>query len=270
MNRRKFLEAFCFSSSIGFSEIVKAQIVGGGENESQWAANKAAQAWQSYAKDNKNYTKWIQETIQRRAMQFYQYGSGGNFQQGAEFALKNAINLVSQDFQMLYIGIEKDKEEASILKAWLKGYISHEMSRDEQWKLMGSMNRTELAPTAEKFVQEYTDSLNRYLQSKQGSKTLSSVDTEKIAAAMVLHLFATENGNEKLSESLTQIFVNIIKIYNNKDNMLGLYNGILQRHNEEKNKDPVAAERVKKSFLGNVNAVNSIINDLNAIINGKG
>jgi len=252
--------------------------VGGGEGESQWAAKRASDLWTQYARDNKTVTKWIYDTIQRRTMQFYQLGGNRDFQGGANTALQDAANAVDQDFQGIYRMLEKDKESSSLGKAMLGSVLGMQnLARDEQWKMTGSMNRANLAPTAEKFVQIYTDSLNRTLQSLQKQlqqpvqqnqplKQITPQDLEKLTLGVVLYIFAKEDQNTNISNQITQSFSKIIQTYNNKDQINQLYTGILNQHNQEKIKDPAAIQRVKKSLY---DVSSSILNDLNSLTSSE-
>jgi len=271
ISRRDVLKGAGAAAIAGAAGGSKAQ-VGGGENESQWAANKAAGVWAQYAKDNKTVTKWISETIQRRAMQFYQLGGNKDFQGGANSALQDAVNAVDQSFQGLYRVIEKDKEEGSIAKAWLKGYISPEMSREEQWKIMGSMNRVNLAPTAEKFVQAYTDSLNRTLQSTQQQTTAPAAQpeidkkTEHTTVKFAVELYILSKIDPDFSRFGPELKVEIeklIKKYNAKELINQMYQNLLPKWTSSKTSDPEKYQKFMPFYKSNSDRILSDIRKLN-------
>lgn len=107
-------------------------------------------------------------------MQFYQLGGRTDFQAGTEKALQDAIDAVDKDFQMLYQAIEKNKESGSLGKALLGRVLGlHDLSNTEQLKMIGSMQNADLKNTAKIFVQAYTSSLNRFLQSDKSSSRSS-------------------------------------------------------------------------------------------------
>ena len=178
ISRRDFLKtAGAAAAGAALGSTAKAQ-VGGGEDESEWAARRAASVWQQYARDNKTVTNWIYDTVQRRSMQFYQLGGSRDFQTGTEIALRDAVDAVDRDFQMFYRAIEKDKESGSLGKALLARALgAHDLSRSEQLKMIGSMQNANLSPTAKTFIQAYTNSLNRFLQTDRAPSRSYSPQT---------------------------------------------------------------------------------------------
>jgi hypothetical protein len=265
ISRRDFLKgvgATAGVAALGAPKDVKAQ-VGAGENESVYAANQAIKTWKYYAKDNDSVTKWIYDTIKQRCMQFYQLSSGRNFEQAITTALQNSASAVEPIFLMFYQQMTRDKEDSSIFKAIIAGQLGlSDVSRQEQLKMTGSMNRVDLRQTAGKFVQVYTDSLNQILANLTAPQQLSRQDMDKLAAGLVLYLFAKEDNNTNITNQISQSLSKIIQTYKNKDQINQIYAGIAQSHNQEKVKDPAATQRVKKSLY---DASRRIINDLDSI-----
>jgi len=112
-------------------------------------------------------------------------------------------------------------------------------------------------------VIEKTSEFNRAVQQqKQQATPIAQEDMQKLAAGILLYIYAKEDGNEKLSSLINQILSKIIKAYNNKDQINAIYRGIYERHNETKPQDPAMADRVKKSIVTKANA---IVNDLNSV-----
>jgi hypothetical protein len=112
-------------------------------------------------------------------------------------------------------------------------------------------------------IMEKTQEFNRVVQQqKQQAIPIAQEDMQKLAAGILLYIYAKEDGNEKLSSSINQILSKIIKAYNNKDQINAIYRGIYERHNETKTQDPAMADRIKKSIVTRANA---IVNDLNSV-----
>jgi hypothetical protein len=265
ISRRDFLKgvgATAGLAAMGAPKGAQAQ-VGAGENESVYAANQAIKTWKYYAKDNDSVTKWIYDTIRQRCMQFYQLSGGRNFEQAIATALQNSASAVEPTFLMFYQQMARDKEDSSIFKAIIAGQLGlSDVSRQEQLKMTGSMNRVDLRQTAGKFVQVYTDSLNQLLANLTAPQQLSKQDMDKLAYGLLLYLFAKEDNNTNITNQISQSLSKIIQTYKNKDQINQIYSEMSERHNQEKVKDPAATQRIKKSLY---DASRRIISDLGSI-----
>jgi hypothetical protein len=265
ISRRDFLKgagATAGLAAMGAPKGAQAQ-VGAGENESVYAANQAIKTWKYYARDNDSVTKWIYDTIRQRCMQFYQLSGGRNFEQAITTALQNSASAVEPTFLMFYQQMAQDKEDASIFKAIIAGQLGlSDVSRQEQLKMTGSMNRADLRQTAGKFVQVYTDSLNQLLANLTAPQQLSKQDMDKLAYGLLLYLFAKEDNNTMITNQISQSLSKIIQTYKNKDQINQIYSRMSENHNQEKVKDPAATQRIKKSLY---DASRRIISDLDSI-----
>jgi hypothetical protein len=177
ISRRDFLKgagATAGLAAVGAPAGVQAQTIGGGEDEAKNAALEAANTFFRYSKNtHKNVAQNVYNVLYQRLMQYYNFSGGSNLAVAADFALKNALKEVAVDFNDMYQQAERDKADSSIGKAYLaKRFGLDDVSRGEQLKSAGSLERFNLEPVANKFVRSYTSSLQTMLEyTKQQNQT---------------------------------------------------------------------------------------------------
>ena len=256
IDRRGFLKGMGAAAVAGAAGGAKAQ-VGGGENESEWAAKRATDVWARYVRDNQTATEWLYKTIQRRAMQFYHQGGNRDFQGGTNAALQDAINAVDPFFQQVYKILEKDKESGSVGKAIIGGILGlNSLSKEEGRKLTGSMHRVNVATTAQEFVQVYTDSLNKTLQSAQQQKQqpqaeiapIFKPENANLNIALSIYYYAKESNQPIASEMLKGI-TEYINATNQKDFVNTAYQDIKKAADNYKSTNPKQNEDLKNQML---------------------
>ncbi len=146
----------------------ESQTIGGGDEEAKISATKAGNTFlQLSKKAQRSVAQRVSNTIYDRVKQYYNFG-GQQVSKVSELALEQAIKAVSSDFQAIYNQANKDKEETSLAGTYLKNRIGNRFGVDAggheaQLKMIGSLERFNLDPVADKFIKVYTNVLQQAL-----------------------------------------------------------------------------------------------------------
>ena len=180
LSRRDFLKGMGAAAVVGAAGDAKGQVIGGGEDESkQYALQAANTFFQLSGNTNKQVAQWILSTLTQRLMQYYNYSNGRDMPGVAAYSLKLARDAVEPVFNEVYQQVAKDKQDSSLFKAFITKRLGmNDLSREEQLKMTGSLERINLEPIGQTFVKAYTQGLNTALQywKEQDRKNLQKED----------------------------------------------------------------------------------------------
>lgn len=248
ISRRDFLKG-AGAAAVGAAAGGAKGQVGAGENESLAAARRAIANWQRLSRDNQSVTNSLYENLHRRIFQFYQMSRGVNFANATDAALRETLEVIVPEFERFEQILEKEKGSSSLLKAYgLNALGLGSASQQEQLKNIGSMQLVNLVPTANRFLQIYTDSLNRSLQNTQQS-TQQSVSntfrpeadknlTQIIVNAIGLYVVSKDPAFKVSGSEIKSEIDRFIKKFNARDYVNFAYQDMARQFNDNKSSDP--------------------------------
>ena len=245
IDRRGFLKgagAALGSAALGsVAGNAKAQSIGSigaGEEPSKYAASQAATIFNRYAQNTApQIGNWVYENVYKYVMQYFQYTGGRGIDTAITTAYNAGLQVLNRDFEMIYAQAERDKGDSSIAKAFITGRLGlSQASRDEQLKYGGSLERFNLGPTAQGFVQAYMTSLNQSLeqnrpqqQTQQSNRGGASTEEQKIVMdGLTLYYFSKQSPGSTNGELIKSAMATYIKNNNNKDTINNAYTKLSQ------------------------------------------
>ena len=259
ISRRDFLKgagATAGLAAMGAPKDAKAQI-GAGENLAIDAASRVANYFKMLSQNtNPVLVRQIYNGVYEDVMSYQKQSNGRGIEQAVTTANSAIGQFLEKRFEMINNFLEKDKENDPTVP----GYIARGLLGMQQ--PVTGMKKMDLSNTVREALGVYRQSLNQSLSILTAPQQLSKQDMDKLAAGLVLYLFAKEDNNTNIINQISQSLSKIIQTYKNKDQINQIYAGISQSHNQEKVKDPAATQRIKKSLY---DASKRIISDLDSI-----
>jgi hypothetical protein len=261
IDRRGFLKGMGAAAVAGATGGAIGQTIGAGENESAWAAGYSNNMWQSLAKDNNSYNKWIYDTVKKYATEYFQYSNGVNFQDTIKTAVLEAYTAVRPDFDMFYKIVDKEKEDTSLLGTYMKNRIGNRLGIDiggqaAQQKYAGSMKQFDLRHQAETFVGEYKKILNKTLQSVQQQPRQQSAEIAPIFKpenanlnrALSIYYYGKES-NQQIAGEMAKGIAEYITATNQKDFVNASFKEIKKILDNMKSANPEQYEDLKNKMF---------------------